>query len=260
VKKVQAALSENFQPERTSPYLSVKLRHRFSNLALDVQFNLTPPWTVLFGPSGVGKTSILRAIAGLLHADESHITLSGEVLEDTSRKVFLPAHRRNLGFVTQTPVLFPHHDVLGSIAFVLEQKISSHKEIADRAHHALKLFHADALAAKFPAALSGGERQRVALARAFAQNPSLLLLDEPFSGLDYTLRQSLMDDLQMALQQTRTPVLSVTHDLSEVFSLDAEVLVLEDGKLKAQGRAGEVLAEQHAQLLHLLNAARQNPA
>ena len=216
--------------------------------ALDLHFSLTRPWSVLFGPSGAGKSTVLRAIAGLLRPRAARVSLRSRVLTDTATNVFVPPHQRRIGFVGQHSTLFPHLSIVENVRFGVRSMHGSQ----GRAQAMLALFHASQLARRLPHHLSGGETQRVLLARALATSPELLLLDEPFSALDLTLREAILADLQLYLRDHPLPVLSVTHDVAEVFTLDADVLVMESGRIRAQGGASDVLAGQREHLLRIL--------
>ncbi len=262
-RKIEGALSK-------PTHLSVSLQHRVGTVAMALTFDLSQPWSVLFGPSGAGKTTILRAIAGLVRPQQGRIALRQRteeiLLTDTNSGVFLPPWTRGIGLVSQRPALFPHLCVAQNVAFGLRGRsagsattdhVAQNHIPQDRVAQMLQLFQASHLATRKPAQLSGGEAQRVALARALAPEPRLLLLDEPFTGLDIALKEALIGDLRNWLAHTQTPVLMVTHNLSEVFLAGAEVLVLEDGKMQAQGEAATVLAAQRALLLQQLGSAQR---
>jgi len=239
-------LPEHQEAATTAPHLSVALRHTVGALTLDVRFDLTQPWTILFGPSGSGKTTILRAIAGLLVPESGCIrTQKGgatTTLLDTDSGVNLPPHRRSIPIAPQTPALFPHLTVRKNLEY-------GGSPVAGTA----SLFGTDALLSRFPAQLSGGEAQRVNLARAaLSQHARLLLLDEPFTGLDMALREELMGDLLQLQKETGVPILSVTHDVSEALRLKAEVIRLRAGKIVGQGPAHDVLGTERAELLSQL--------
>lgn len=233
-----------------SDYLQVDIEHRLGDLALRVACTLSAPWTVLFGPSGAGKTSLLRMLGGLLRPDRGRVILHGQTLADNDRGVWLPAARRAIGFVTQRPTLFPNMNVTANVAFGLSALPRRLRE--ERVGQMLGLFQASQLAGRMPADLSGGEKQRVALARALAPEPRLLLLDEPFTGLDADLKAGILHQLTMWLGERGIPTLYVSHDVAEAFETAAEVLVIDRGQIQAHGPAHVVLANQREQLLRQL--------
>ncbi len=229
------------------PYLVIDVEQRLGELLLAVHCALSSPWTVLFGPSGAGKTSLLRLIAGLSKPDRGQITLYGQSLRGA------PAER-GLGFVTQRPALFPHMNVTENVSFGLSGM--DRAAARERTLAMLELFEASHLAGRLPERLSGGEKQRVALARALAPQPRLLLLDEPFTGLDAELKAGILARLRAWLEQHSIPALYVSHDIAEALETAAEVVVLQHGKLQAQGPAATVLAAQREQLLLQLGGLR----
>jgi molybdate transport system ATP-binding protein len=241
--------------------VEVSLRYRRGPLDLDVAFALQPAWTALFAPSGAGKTTILRLIAGLDRPDFGRIVLAPdsaleEVLLDTSSHTFIPPHRRAIRTVSQRPSLFPHLTVERNVRYrmpdetTLDDDPLNWGKFFDEVTQLTRITH---LLEKLPSQLSGGERQRVALARALASFPaSLLLLDEPFTGLEASLRDDIIRDLRDWTAERQTPVLLVTHDLGEVFAAQAHVLRMESGRIVAQGSAAEVLAPERDRLLQRL--------
>ncbi len=248
------------------------MKHSLGALDIDATFELTQPWTILFAPSGAGKSTILRAIAGLLHPRHARIVsrlrivpsnaapiLSECVLTDTAADIFTPPHRRVVRMVSQNAALFPHLSVLQNIRYKFlraDRDREESQQFDDYLQSLLGLCRVEHLTAKMPSQLSGGERQRVALARSLAAaGYTLLLLDEPFTGLDAALRDQLIADLRAWLARRNVPVLSVTHDISEAFQLNAEVLKLHNGRITAQGPAATVLAEERIRLLAQLNGA-----
>ena len=238
--------------------LTVKMQHRVGTVSLDVSFALTQPWTVLFGPSGSGKTTVLRAIAGFARPDAGRIVCGSDVLVDREAGVFLSAHQRPVRSAGQTARLFPHMSVRTNVLFGSgwSSKPDEGIELADRV---LELFRLGGFAERMPRDLSGGERQRVSVARAVVSavtfrspGTAVLLLDEPFSGLDTAVRDELLAELMGWLVRWKTPVLSVTHDVGEAFQLGAEVIRIADGKTVQQGPVGEVLNEERRRLMEQL--------
>lgn len=261
------------------PHLELHLRHRVGALDLAIDLELTHPWTVLFGPSGSGKTTILRTIAGLIHPDRSRVILrrahraEPQIATDTAAKIFVAPHQRWVRWSAQTPALFPNLTVSENLQLAFrtlaaeghtEQTKPARKRSIDEPgsiaespslQEALERFRLRPLSDAYPASLSGGERQRVAVARAaIAAHGRLLMLDEPFSGLDARLRDDLITDLRGFLRLTGTPVLSVTHDLGEAFQLANEVIQIADGRVIARGPAELVLAAERTRLLTRLGS------
>ena len=174
----------------------------------------------LLGPSGSGKTTILRMLAGLEHADSGEIIIDGRVVND------VPASERGIGFVFQNYALFRYMTVYDNIAFGLDVKKWKKADIKRRVDELVELVGLKGFEKRYPNQLSGGQRQRVAFARALAPNPELLLLDEPFSALDYQTRLTVSDDIGQILRHSGKTALLVTHDLSEAISLSDRIIVL----------------------------------
>ena len=235
--------------------LSLQMQHRVGALALDVAFELRQPWTVLFGPSGSGKTTVLRAIAGFVRPAAGRIVCGTTVLVDRASHTFVPAHQRPVRSAGQSARLFPNMTVLQNIAYGVKSRgDGSAISLVD---NAVERFRLRALTPKSPQELSGGERQRVAVVRAATSAVSLgpgtlLLLDEPFNGLDLARQEELLRELQSWLSDEGVPVLSVTHDVGEAFQLGAEVIRIADGKVAAQGPVAEVLSEDRQRLMNQL--------
>jgi len=238
--------------------LEADIFYRRAGFALEARFALRTPWTVLFGPSGAGKTTLLRLIAGLAIPERGRIALGRRVLTDAAAHTAIPAgmserHRR-VGFVTQQAALFPHLSARANVAFGLASLKRTEREA--RVAGMLRLFDAESLAERRPAALSGGERQRIALARALAPRPDLLLLDEPFAALDAPARAALIEKLRAS----GVPVLYVSHDLADAWQTNAGALVLEAGRVIAQGEARVVLADYRTRLLAQLGVDLESRA
>lgn len=245
--------------------------HSIGALTIDVDFCLRQPWTILFGPSGSGKSTILRAIAGFVRPASARISwtpdfgdtanaLAAEITAvDSGAHRFVPAYRRRIPLAAQRANLFPHMTVTENVGFSMGPALQDRlKEIDSK----LALFRITHLKDKLPAALSGGEAQRVNLARAAAAaiDGGILLLDEPFSGLDLALSSEIMADLHGWAVERRICVLSVTHDAGEAFQLGAEVIKIANGRVLQQGAVAAVLAQDRARLLEQLNAAKESPA
>ena len=186
----------------------------------------------LVGPSGAGKTSILRAVAGLARPERGRIALDGRVLFDAAAKIDRPPEERRVGYVFQEYALFPHMTVKQNVAYAG----------GERAAETIDRLGITALAQAYPGELSGGERQRVGLARALARDPDVLLLDEPMSALDTHTRSSVRAELKRTLDHLDLPVLLVTHDFQDAAVLADRVGVLVDGRLLQVGSPGELIA------------------
>ena len=227
----------------TSSELEVRVRKRFANpegsFVLNVHFRALAGFTILFGASGAGKTTVLDCIAGLTDPHEGRIAVGGQTVYDSEAKRNVPAWKRNIGYVLQDLALFPHLTAEQNVAYGLRQLHASERRA--RSRELLDAFRIDHLRDRRPAEISGGERQRVALARALVIEPRALLLDEPLAGLDRPIRSHILSDLRRWNQNYRIPILFVTHSGEEVFALGAEVIVLEAGKIVAQGRPKEVM-------------------
>ena len=206
---------------------------------LDLELAVPAGITILFGASGAGKTTLLDCLAGLLEPDAGRIVLSNRVLFDRAADVSVPTRRRQVGYVFQDLALFPHLTVEANIRYGLA-KIPADEQ-RRRAAVILESLRAAHLAARFPGEISGGERQRVALARALVTDPALLLLDEPLAGLDAPAKSAIVEDLRAWNRAHQIPILYVTHDRGEVFALGERVVVLEHGRLIAQGTPHEVM-------------------
>jgi molybdate transport system ATP-binding protein len=199
------------------------------------------PVTVLFGVSGSGKTTVLRALAGLERPDAGTIVFAGETWLDAARGVHLPPQQRRVGLVSQEPALFPHLTVAANVGYGLSALPRPEREARVRAA-ADRVHLPDALLSRRPSELSGGQRQRVALARALAPGPRLLLLDEPLSALDAPSRDALRGELRRFLEASGVPALLVTHDRLEALALGDRVAVMAGGTVRQVGPVAEVFA------------------
>jgi iron(III) transport system ATP-binding protein len=197
-----------------------------SDLDLDV-----PPGslTAVLGLSGCGKTTLLRVIAGFERAQRGEVTLGGTILDDGG--TYVPPERRGVGYVPQEGALFPHLSVEANVGFGLSRR----ERGGDTVRGLLEMVGIAALAKRMPHELSGGEQQRVALARALALKPQALLLDEPFSSLDASLRTQVREEVNGLLRGQGVTAVLVTHDQEEALSLADSVAVLRDGRIVQQG-------------------------
>ena len=235
----------------------LQLRKRFANagrdFTLDVGFTLAPGVTIIFGPSGAGKTTLLDCIAGLTKPDSGKIAVGDRILFD--RETSLPAQSRTIGYVFQDLALFPHLTVGDNVEYGLSRVDRSERR--KRSDVILESFRISHLRERKPAEVSGGERQRVALARALVTDPRVLLLDEPMAALDAATKSKIIDDLRAWNTIHGIPILYVTHNREEVFALGDRVLVLENGRIVADGTPHGVMAaprrESLAQLIGFEN-------
>jgi molybdate transport system ATP-binding protein len=225
--------------------IEVRIGRRFaadvgsSGFSLEVEFKAAPGITVLFGPSGAGKTLTLQSIAGFVRPDSGRILLDDAILFDAAARVCLPPRVRRCGYVFQNYALFPHMSLRENLAFAAERWPRAGRE--RRVAGLLEEFQLTAMAGRRPREVSGGEQQRCSIARALIGEPRALLLDEPARGLDAPLRESLYAVLRQVRRQFEIPILLVTHDLDEAFSLGEQMLVVENGRLVQSGTPAGIL-------------------
>jgi molybdate transport system ATP-binding protein len=206
----------------------------YGAFALDVDLRLPSSGiTVLFGHSGSGKTTLLRCIAGLQHAPQGFLSINGKLWQDSDNKLFLPTHKRSLGYVFQEANLFAHLTVLDNLAYGLK-RIGQNTN-TDQFRQIAELLGIAHLMERMPEYLSGGERQRVAIARALVLNPDVLLMDEPLASLDFKRKQEILPFLTRLHNELNIPVLYVTHSQQEVAQLADYLVVLDSGKVQAAG-------------------------
>jgi sulfate transport system ATP-binding protein len=185
--------------------------------------------TALLGPSGGGKSTLLRVIAGLEVPDAGEVLFSGEAV------TAVPARERGVGFVFQHYAAFKHMTVRDNVAFALRIRKRPKDEIRDRVDELLRLVHLEGFAHRYPSQLSGGQRQRMALARALAAQPRVLLLDEPFGALDARVRKELRDWLRRLHDEVHVTTIFVTHDQEEALEVAEQVAVIHDGRIEQAG-------------------------
>ena len=212
--------------------LELDIRLPLRSFRLELTLALGRETFALVGPSGAGKTTVLRAIAGLVRPEHGRVVLDGEVLFDSASGIVLPPEDRRVGFVFQEYALFPHMTVAQNVAYGSRNGTG---ELLER----FRIAH---LAGARPGELSGGERQRVGLARAVAREPGVLLLDEPLSALDPHTRAGLRLELKELLDELDLPVLLVTHDFHDAAVLADRVAALTDGRVRQVGTPSELIA------------------
>lgn len=197
--------------------------------------------SALFGHSGSGKTTCLRAMAGLEHLPNSYLKVGDEVWQDEQQGIFVPPHQRDIGYVFQEASLFQHLSVLENLNFGL-QRIDKEKRQVDF-NHICEILSITQLLDRMPASLSGGESQRVAIARALLTSPKLLLMDEPLSALDHTLKQEVLPYLERLQQSLSIPIIYVSHSPDEVARLADYIAIIKEGELVRSGELAQVMLE-----------------
>jgi len=219
---------------------SIEIHKRFPpQFALDVALSAPPGITILFGASGSGKTTVLRAVSGLTRPDTGRIAVDDRVLFDSTSGIDVPPRSRRVGYVFQESALFPHMSVDANIRYGLHRL--PEREVRARVSAIAESFHISGILSRRPKYISGGERQRAALARALVTDPHILLLDEPLSALDHAIQSRIMDDLRAWNEAHRIPILYVTHGHREAFAMGERVVVLDQGRVLASGSPHDVL-------------------
>jgi molybdate transport system ATP-binding protein len=241
---IEVRIAKRFPPGEDSPGFS-----------LEVEFKAAGGITVLFGPSGAGKTLTLEAIAGFVRPDSGRILLDDSILFDGETGVNVPPRSRNCGYVFQNYALFPHMSLRENLLFAADRK--PRLERSRRVAQMLDQFELSAVASRRPHEVSGGEKQRCSIARALIGEPRLLLLDEPARGLDAPLRFALYELLRKVRAEFSPPILLVTHDLDEAFALGEQMLVLQGGRIVQSGPPARILDQpagvEVARLLGIAN-------
>ncbi|TGM12754.1 ATP-binding cassette domain-containing protein [Leptospira selangorensis] len=216
--------------------LTVDIRKKLSDgnrkFELDVQFEFSGEFQVLYGPSGAGKSLTLRALAGLLKPDSGRISFADAVYFDSSSKKYTPPQKRNLGYVPQSYGLFPHLTVRKNIEFGLNKIFhATKKKDKETVSYLMNLFEIEETSESYPKHLSGGQKQRVAIARALARDPKILLLDEPFAALHTDLRQKMREELKSLRHKISMPIFLISHDPKDLEYFGTSALYMEDGRI-----------------------------
>ncbi len=218
--------------------IEVALRHALPGFTLDAAFEAPAGVTVLFGRSGSGKTSVINAVAGLMRPDAGRVVVDGRVLADSTRDIWLPPHRRRLGYIFQEGRLFPHLTVRQNLLYGRWFNGAG----ADL-NRVVEMLGLGALLSRRPTALSGGEKQRVAIGRALLARPGLILADEPLAALDEARKAEILPYFERLRDEAQCPILYVSHSAAEVARLATSVVVLQNGRVIRQGSADAVLAD-----------------
>ena len=229
--------------------MSIEARFRIDrgDFALDVDLTLPDRGvTAIFGPSGCGKTTLLRVIAGLEKVQQGDLKVGDSVWQDGQQ--FLPTHKRPLGYVFQEPSLFDHLDVQRNLEYGIRRTRNGQRRVA--LEQAIELLGIGHLLKRRPYQLSGGEQQRVAIARALAVEPEVMLLDEPLAALDQTRKQEILPYLESLHQELAIPVLYVSHSRNEVARLADHLVLLDTGRVQAQGPLMEIFSRLDLALVH----------
>ena len=235
--------------------IRAQLKLPLDRYTLSVDLRLRRHVTGIFGISGSGKTSLLEAVAGLRRGAQGLLRLGEQVWQDSSKGVFRPPEDRNIGYVPQDGLLFPHRNVRANLLIGQRRARRQGQDIEALQQEVIRLLELDALLERRVDTLSGGERQRVALGRALCSGPRLLLMDEPLASLDLGMRRRLLPFLRAIRQSFDIPMLLVSHDPIEVQALCDDLVVLRDGQVIAQGEPRVALMQASrdaAELAHLV--------
>ena len=216
--------------------IEIAIEKQLGSFALDARLEAPDSGiTALFGRSGVGKTTVINALAGLIKPDRGRIAVGGEALFDSDRGINLPPERRRLGYVFQEARLFPHYSVRGNLLYGAKKDSSGPSFDA-----VVELLGIKDLLARRPADLSGGEKQRVAIGRALLASPRLLLMDEPLASLDAARKAEILPFIERLRDELKLPIFYVSHEMEEIIRLADLLVILDDGKVAASGSVEEL--------------------
>jgi molybdate transport system ATP-binding protein len=221
--------------------LSVKLKKKVEGFDLDVELTVGNEIAVLFGHSGAGKSMTLQMLTGLMKPDKGLIRSGERVLFDSSLGIDVPAYRRFFGYVLQDLALFPNMTVRGNILYGAKGLEKNTRE--SRLRTMVKTFHLEGIENKMPCEISGGQKQRVAFARSLIRRPEALLLDEPFSALDNKVRLEMRNFLKDIRQAFEIPIILVTHDVTEAYTLADRIMVYSGGRIIQTGFPSDIFHE-----------------
>ncbi|QRM31883.1 molybdenum ABC transporter ATP-binding protein [Microvirga sp. VF16] len=219
--------------------LDVDIRHQQGAFVLQARFQSDGKLTALFGPSGSGKTTIVNAIGGLVRPDHGRIVVQGEMLVDTRKGIFVPKHKRRIGYVFQEGRLFPHLNVRQNLLF--GRWFTPGREREASFDGVVDLLGIGRLLDRRPSTLSGGEKQRVSIGRALLADPQLLLMDEPLASLDDARKAEIYPYVERLRDEGGVPIVLVSHSVAEIARLATSIVTLSEGRVTALGSASEIL-------------------
>ena len=221
--------------------LEANLHKQLRDFSLDLTIQVNPgEILVLMGENGAGKSTVLNSISGLLQPDTGLITLNGIPLFDSANAINLPVEDRNIGYVLQKPAVFPHLTIRENIAYGLKARHESKNLVDTKVNYWLMVMDIEGLAHVKAGNLSGGQKQKVALARALAIEPSLLMLDEPFTALDTGSRQSVQEAVRKCVSYLQIPCLVVTHRVAEAHDMGDRLYLVSKGANRWEGRPSDM--------------------
>ncbi|HYA12247.1 MAG TPA: ATP-binding cassette domain-containing protein [Thermodesulfovibrionales bacterium] len=234
--------------------LSVKLFKQVNGFNLDVEWQISNELAVLFGCSGAGKSMTLQLIAGLMKPDKGFVRLDGRSFFDSASNIDLSSQERSFGYVFQDLALFPHMTALNNILYGATGLGKTEKR--EKAREMIEGFHLEGLENKYPSEISGGQKQRIAFARALIRRPDVLLLDEPFSALDNPLRIEMRRFLRDIKDRFDVPIVLVTHDVAEAYTVADTLIVYSKGKVAQIGTPKDVFDNPQGSEVEILVNAR----
>lgn len=218
---------------------AVSIRHRLGRFLLDAHFETGGGLVALFGRSGSGKTSIVNIVAGLIRPEYGRISIGDAVLVDTEKKLFVPRHRRRIGYVFQESRLFPHLTVRQNLLY--GRWFAPNSERRENLDNVVEMLGIGGLLNRHPGGLSGGEKQRVAIGRALLSGPRALLMDEPLASLDEARKAEILPYIERLRDHSRLPIIYVSHSVAEVSRLASTVVLLSEGRVAAVGPVSDVM-------------------
>src|SRR5687767_12476939 len=226
--------------------MELRFYHQRPNFTLDINVALPEQGTIgIYGSSGAGKSTLLAMIAGLIKPDSGHLVLNGECLFDSKVGIHISTHQRRIGVVFQDSRLFPHLNVRDNLNYGFNLLAAENRRLGFS--QIVELLEIGHLLKQKPYQLSGGEKQRVAFGRALLTSPRLLLLDEPLASLDTRLKNQILPFLLRVKEETKIPMLYVSHAIDEILYLTSQLAIIEQGKLLAHGKFHEIIHQENLQ-------------